>query len=272
MSSTFTHAIILDFEATCAQGGQPRPQEIIELPSVLISLESLETVDEFQSFVRPQHHPVLTAFCTELTSITQADVDRADTFAEVFARHHAWLDGHGLNEKSALIVTCGDWDLATMLPAQCPVAVPPIEALRPIYTRWQNLKHPYCSVQGRKRAPGMAGMLRDLGLRLVGHHHRGIDDCRNLAALYKVLLEKGASTEVSAELPLSKYPPITIRLRFGDELEEAQLRVRNVHVLWGLAGKAFKRPIATFHRQDGRPISEDGDLASLSAGEEILVT
>lgn len=44
---------------------------------------SLEIVDEFQHFVRPVINPPLTEFCKKLTSIHQADVDSAETYAEV---------------------------------------------------------------------------------------------------------------------------------------------------------------------------------------------
>ncbi len=206
MDSEFTHAIILDFEATCDDRHPPRPQEIVEFPSVLISLRPLQNVDEFQSFVRPRHHPVLTTFCKEFISITQEDVDAASVFPEVLTDHHVWLDGHGLDEKNALVVTCGDWDLGVMLPAQCSVAVPPVQVLRPIYTRWQNLKRAFCAVQGRRKAPGMAGMLKAMGLPLAGRHHRGIDDCRNLAELYKTLLKRGAIAEATGEPPITSRP------------------------------------------------------------------
>jgi inhibitor of KinA sporulation pathway (predicted exonuclease) len=112
MPSPFTHAIVLDFEATCDQGRRVDPQEIIEFPSALLALDSLEVIDEFSSFVRPQHHPVLSGFCRKLTSIDQSDVDVAPSFPEVFATHRAWLERHGLNRESADFVTCGDWDLA----------------------------------------------------------------------------------------------------------------------------------------------------------------
>ena len=42
----FTHAILLDLEATCSESGRFQPQEIIEFPSVLLSLDTLEPVDE----------------------------------------------------------------------------------------------------------------------------------------------------------------------------------------------------------------------------------
>ena len=272
MTFEYTHAIILDFEATCDDRKQSQPREIIEFPSVLVSLDSLETVDEFRAFVRPHHHPVLTEFCKELTSIRQAEVDAAEPFPEVFTNHQAWLEGHRLTEHNAVVVTCGDWDLGTMLPAQCKAAVPAVEGLPAIYTCWHNLKRSFCSIQDSRKAPGMAGMLRELGLPLVGCHHRGIDDCRNLAELGKLLLRKGAHMGVTGELSIAQYPPITISLRFGDRIEEMTLRNRSVKTLHGLAGSIFRCRLSDFRRGDGSSVSQDEDLLWLRPGEELLVS
>lgn len=51
--------------------------ETIEIGLVVIDLETLEIVDEFQRFVRPRINPILTDFCKSLTSIQQADEDGA---------------------------------------------------------------------------------------------------------------------------------------------------------------------------------------------------
>ena len=120
--SPFEYYVILDFEATCVQGKPPSPQEIIEFPSVLMSGQTFDIIDEFTSFVRPLHHPQLTPFCTELTSITQQQVDSAPLFPEVMANHIAWLRSHNLQVttgdpgESFAFITCGDWDLSRMLP------------------------------------------------------------------------------------------------------------------------------------------------------------
>nr|MEE4268451.1 3'-5' exonuclease [Candidatus Krumholzibacteria bacterium] len=186
-----THAIILDFEATCDQGKAPRPQEIIEFPSVLVSLDDHQVIDTFTSFVRPVHHPILTPFCTELTSIRQEEVDAARTFPEVLADHMAWLESHGLSESNALFVTCGNWDLKTMLPVQCGASCMDPRSLPPIYHQWVNIKKMYCEVFNQPRVGGMKSMLNGLGLKLEGRHHRGIDDCRNIARIYLALLARG---------------------------------------------------------------------------------
>lgn len=269
MSTQFTHAIVLDFEATCDDQSRPSPQEIIEFPSVLLSLDTLEILDEFESFVRPVHHPALSDFCMELTSIRQADVDGAPVFPDVLDDHRTWLDGHGLNEDSALMVTCGDWDLGTMLPAQCPVSDPPVEALAPIYTRWLNVKRSYCDVTGRSKAPGMSGMLRERDLALVGRHHRGIDDCRNIAALLADLMGDGARPEITAHLPLSKYPPISVTLCLDEHVEQIRLDTRSISVLYGVSGRLFRCRPQEIQRADGRVIAADDDLASLVSGESL---
>lgn len=77
-------------DSTIAESESSRPlavvtaqMEMIEIGLVVIDLETLEIVDEFQRFVRPQINPVLTDFCKQLTSIQQEDVDGAGIYVEV---------------------------------------------------------------------------------------------------------------------------------------------------------------------------------------------
>lgn len=196
----FTHAVILDFEATCLARGRLDPQEIIEFPSVLLDLERGVTLDEFRAFVRPVHHPQLSDFCRELTSIRQEDVDPADPFPEVLARHAAWLQNHGLEEDRVLMVTCGDWDLGQMLPRQLEAASMTVADLPVVYRQWLNVKKLYCRVFDQPRVGGMKSMLRGLGLKLEGRHHRGIDDCRNIARILLALQDRGGEPEVTGRL------------------------------------------------------------------------
>jgi ERI1 exoribonuclease 3 len=130
-----------------------------------------------------------------LTSITQADVDSADPFPEVLERHTAWLRTHGLTQDNALFVTCGDWDLKRMLPNQLRASELKPGILDPLYRRWLNIKVLYAEVLGLNRAGGMRGMLRGLGLELGGHHHRGIDDCRNITNILLALLDRGGQIQ-----------------------------------------------------------------------------
>ena len=98
----YRYLYCVDLEATCDEVDEseaPRPlavapdqMETIEIGMVVIDLESLEIVDEFQRFVRPQINPILTDFCKQLTSIQQADVDSAGTYVEVGEELVAFLE------------------------------------------------------------------------------------------------------------------------------------------------------------------------------------
>ncbi|MEN9579085.1 MAG: hypothetical protein RJA70_2094 [Pseudomonadota bacterium] len=193
----FTYAVILDFEATCQSRGVPRPQEIIEFPSVLLDLDTLTVLDEFESFVKPEHHPRLSPFCTQLTSIRQGDVDGAPSFSEVFLAHQAWLEAHHLNESNAILVTSGNWDLNFALPDQCAATTPPVTFIPPLYRRWHNIKESFRLATGKRSAPGLPRMLQTLGLKPTGHHHRGIDDCRNITAMCRALVVSGVRLDVT---------------------------------------------------------------------------
>jgi inhibitor of KinA sporulation pathway (predicted exonuclease) len=115
-----TYFCVLDFEASCWQSGNRGNMEVIEFPSVLGRLEgsTLINVAEFQQYVRPVIVPELSQFCTELTGIRQEQVDNATPFPDVYAAHYEWLKSHVGPSDSVIMVTCGGWDLKTMLPME----------------------------------------------------------------------------------------------------------------------------------------------------------
>ncbi len=271
MSLPFDHIVVLDFESTCKEGTPPDPQEIIELPSVLVSLEERAVVDAFETFVRPVHHPRLDPFCTELTSIRQEQVDGAPGFLDAYAMHRAWLSGHGLlaagegprrrdgsgEPDRFVFVTCGDWDLSTMLPAQCAASQLPVTELPRVYRRWCNIKKPFGAAFQRDKGFGMPTMLESLGLELQGRHHRGIDDCHNIARIALALVERGAVLDVTGKLPPSRYPALSVRLRRGDEVHPAVLAKRSIASLLGLASGVFRTRIGEVRTADGTAVTDD---------------
>ncbi|MGF1468421.1 MAG: 3'-5' exonuclease [Sandaracinaceae bacterium] len=275
--TSFAHFVLLDFEATCDEGAPPRPQEIIEFPSVLMSARTFEIEDEFESFVRPVHHPTLTDFCRELTGIEQSYVDRAETFPAVLERHLAWLRDRGLTsgggrEERFAFVTCGDWDLGTMLPRQLQVCEPPPSTVPAPYRRWINIKRPFRAWRGTKRrTTSMVGMLEELDLELTGRHHRGIDDCRNLAKVLRRLLEEGVELSVTATVSRSQYPPLNLRLRRGPRVQDVVLRRRAVASLRGLASAAFRTHVTGLSVASGEAITDDDALFELEPGATIHV-
>jgi len=195
--------VVIDFEATCDEPHNPSPQEIIEFPAVLVDPGGPLDAAEFHTFVRPVVHPQLTRFCVELTGAAQHEVDAAPTFPEVLTQFGAWwrecADG-------ALVVTCGDWDLGSLLRRQCAQHSLPLPAWA---ARWANLKWVYArTVSGATDRVGMSEMAAQLSVRTVGRLHSGIDDARNIARVLRKLIDLGARvTSTRNEEPRAELKP-----------------------------------------------------------------
>jgi len=119
VAQRFTHLAVIDLEATCDDRRGFSPQEVIELPCVLIDVANGKEVDRFRTFVRPTVNPSLTDFCQKLTGITQADVDAAPLFPDALSQLNGWLESHNALGPGLLIASDGDWDLRSMMPKQC---------------------------------------------------------------------------------------------------------------------------------------------------------
>ena len=179
----YNYYLVVDLEATCCDRGNIRKEEmeIIEIGGVMVHSESLSIVDEFQSFIKPIRHPILTEFCKSLTSISQVQVDRAPTYPEAIALLKNWLSGY----SNGVFGSWGDFDSqqfqqdSNFHKVPFPIAYPHV-----------NLKQLFSQKQGLRKSHGMAKALTLAGLPLEGTHHRGIDDARNIAKLLPYILER----------------------------------------------------------------------------------
>ncbi len=170
--------LVIDLEATCDDGGlvPKHEMEIIEIGAVRVDATSLRPVAEFQTFVRPVRNPALTPFCRTLTSIEQAQVDRAPTFPVALAALRAFLTcGQG---PPPLFCSWGAYDKNQFERDARHHGV----AL-PFGEDHLNVKMAFSRALGTTRRFGMAEALRTAGLPLDGTHHRGIDDARNISKL-----------------------------------------------------------------------------------------
>lgn len=166
---------ICDLEATC---WEDRPaytvddMEIIEIGCVLANPDG-EVLDEWSTFVKPMREPILSAFCTRLTGITQADVDSAPGYAEAMHALDDWVAG-----RPGIWGSWGNYDYRQFVAME-----------RRHYSGSQflnmehvNLKRPWKKSTGAVKT-GLRGALAHHGYDFEGSHHRGIDDARNIARL-----------------------------------------------------------------------------------------
>lgn len=167
--------IVFDLEATCwLEQNKNFRQEIIEIGAYKLD-EYGEVIDKFQQFVRPQVHPYLSSYCTQLTSISQKNVDRAKYFPVVQDLFLAWID-----QDEYKLISWGRSDIR-LLKDDCEI--------HKIDTDWLDGKHidlkdEYKRLKQLKKRIGFQKALELEGMNFVGTQHRAIYDAANLVQLY----------------------------------------------------------------------------------------
>ena len=149
--------------------------ETIEIGAYKLT-EYGEVLDTFCSFIRPTLHPVLSQFCQNLTSISQIDVNRADTFPFVIEDFMEWV---GVGEEDYWLCSWGGFD-RRQFKAEC--------LLHDFDNEWVdnhiNLKEQYMKFKRVKQPIGLKKAVIREGFEFTGTHHRGISDAENLAKIF----------------------------------------------------------------------------------------
>lgn len=182
----FNYYLIVDLEATCCDRNGSNPNQIpgsemetIEIGAIMLEAKTLKVLSEFDTFVRPVRHPQLTEFCSQLTTIRQADVDAAPSYPAAIQALQAWLAPY----TNFLFCSWGDYDKNQL---QQDSDYHGISA--PIDAPHLNIKQQFTDSQQLPKRYGMDGALKLAGLKLMGTHHRGIDDVRNMVQLMPYIL------------------------------------------------------------------------------------
>lgn len=179
-TKNYHYYLIVDLEATCCDSGtiSRHEMEIIEIGAVMLNRTTWEIDSDFQQFIQPMRHPQLTPFCTKLTTIQQQDVEQAPKFQEAITRFKAWINLF----PNYIFCSWGNYDKNQFI-QDCKYHNIPY----PFTSEHINIKEKFSEYLGVSKRFGMAQALEHLGLDLTGTHHRGIDDARNIAAIYKYI-------------------------------------------------------------------------------------
>ncbi|MEQ2355288.1 exonuclease domain-containing protein [Pseudoalteromonas piscicida] len=192
----YRHIVVVDIEHTCAMGGSipPEERETIEIGAVLIDTCSLQIIDEFSELIRPITHPKLSQFCTELTGITQAELDVAAYFPEVFAHFIDWLP----DNSDYVLATWGSYDIV-QLNIDC--AVHGMAAFKPSINL--NLKIAFKEARNLKKKVGLKRALEIANLSYEGSHHRALDDAKNTAKLLPLIFKRSGIYEATIKFEIN---------------------------------------------------------------------
>lgn len=186
--------------------------EILEFPVCMIDAKTMTFIDSFHRFVRPVRmserrvNEYINGKYGKL-GIDRVWRDTAIPFKEVICEFETWLASHNLwSEKDrgtlnqAAFVTCGNWDLKTKVPQQCKdscIKVPPY------FSEWINLKDIFVNFY-KIRARGMRSMMNELGIPLLGSHHLGIDDSKNITRVLQRMIADGSPLQITARRSSSR--------------------------------------------------------------------
>ena len=171
--------LVIDVEATCWEAGPPPGQqaEIIEIGYALLDVPRREVREGGSLLVRPQRSRV-SAFCTDLTTLTPSQVEEGIPFGEACR-----FLVESLDSQAGTWASYGDYD-RKQFARQCAS----FEVPYPFGESHLNVKSLFAQAHGLPREVGMAAALRLLERPLMGTHHRGGDDALNIAGILADLL------------------------------------------------------------------------------------
>lgn len=183
MARKLDQIIVVDLEATCWEGEPPAGEqsEVIEIGLCVLDVVREERLENRALLVKPQRSN-LSPYCTELTTLTQEQLDGGMPFQqacqilieEYDSRHRTWAS-YGDYDRFQMQSQCASWGIDY-----------------PFGYSHINVKNLLALHLKLKREVGLAYALDLLDMPLEGTLHRGIDDAWNIAAVLARVLYQGS--------------------------------------------------------------------------------
>ena len=169
---------VVDIEATCwdSEHGEKIPEgqesEIIEIGIAILNMANGE-VDRLESYIVKPIKSKVSKFCTDLTTLTQEQVDQGITFERAIKNMI-----NDVRTKKMVWASFGEYD-KKMFVKQCKER----EVEYPFSPHHLNVKTLFALKKQLVKMIGTGGALRELGLQFEGTQHRGVDDAKNIAKI-----------------------------------------------------------------------------------------
>lgn len=179
MAGKLDQIIVIDLESTCWDGLPPDGQEneIIEIGVCTLEVSTGKRLHRQSILVKPEHSEV-SHFCTDLTTLTQSQVNHGVPFSHACAILRRKYAG-----RDRVWASYGDYDRKQM-EKQCLQQ----QIDYPLGASHINIKSLMALVYGLPREIGMLKAMQFLSLPVEGVHHRGVDDAWNTALILSKLI------------------------------------------------------------------------------------
>lgn len=169
--------LVLDLEATCWEDKvkQRKESEIIQIGAAMAVPRENRVEPIISVIVKPQHSEV-SDFCTELTGITQSDVNNGVPLKEAFFQcQKAW---------GPTVKNWGSWGFydKNMIDRECfRKSLPNPFGLIDHHV---NISALFSLLTGKKSRYGVSKALRSLGMEFEGNPHDALADAVNTARIF----------------------------------------------------------------------------------------
>ena len=187
MAKKLDQILVIDLEATCWPGNPPNGQEsdIIEIGLCTLDVATGRRLERTSIVVRPERSTI-SEYCTNLTTLTQEEVDGGVSF-----QYACRLLQTQYSSKDRLWASFGDYD-RRMFERECRTH----NVEYPFGKGHINVKSLFAVVQGLDRELPLDEAMDFLGFPLEGHHHRGEDDAWNIARILGHILLQARSKKL----------------------------------------------------------------------------
>ncbi len=182
--------VFFDFEMLCSDTGMAfDAMEAIRLGAVKYELET-EKVSYFDQFIRPQNTEPLSAFCKNLTGITDEDLINADDFTEVFADFLEWIGGI----KKTRYFSWSPSDLIRLKMDATRHALPD-RTLKKIEQRYIDFQKVFTS-RVTKKPISVEDALKLYNLEFIGEKHNPMYDAFNTLRIYHTFINEPVQSDL----------------------------------------------------------------------------
>ena len=195
--TTQTEIVIFDTEFTTWEGamqrnwsGEHEHRELVQMAAQKINLSTGEVISSFELLVKPTINPVLSSYFTDLTHITQDQVDRQGvSFSRMYEQFMQWAGGAPKYSFSQEVDSASDMGVLKENIAlyQLPVSLPE-EEFGTVTKVFQ--------VVGLDTTQYNSGKLyQAFDIKLDGHQHNAMHDVQSIVASLWVVKERWLTGE-----------------------------------------------------------------------------
>jgi inhibitor of KinA sporulation pathway (predicted exonuclease) len=205
-----TRAIYIDVEMSC-WGGPPPPgfkQEIIEIGVVEMDLLTLQITRERSRFIRPRQWEI-SSKCTDLTGITEDDIQHARPFLEVLDSLTAEFA-----PSKALCCTWGD-------DAELIAAAYQSHGLKTPLRNLLNLAQLFKGLFLLTQIASLGRAIAMLGMEFDGVPHGALVDARNTAKVHAAVIRRMRREPDPPAVPFKKPVEMAPRSVFAEKLRQS---------------------------------------------------